>query len=161
MAEPIHPVPEGFNARIRPLELAELHDLANADPDRFWLDQARRLTWNKFPTKAGDWSFHEGDFHIRWFADGNAVTISDEQSFADYEAEILRVPGLKELVAREGKTREERALAAEMVLEGLHQHLKLARADLDSQISYKEMVKFQLLKPRRTPGGGRDRGDVN
>ncbi len=44
--------------------------------------------------------------------------------------------------------REERALAAEMVLEGLHQHLKLARQDLDSQVSYKEMVKFQLLKPR-------------
>jgi hypothetical protein len=49
-----------------------------------------------------------------------------------------------------------------MVLEGLHQHLKLARADLDSQVSYKEMVKFQLLKPHRAGGrGGRDRGDVN
>jgi magnesium chelatase subunit I len=99
---------------------------------------------------------------IRWFADGNAVTISDEQAFTDYEAEIFRVPGLRELAARHGKSREERALAAEMVLEGLHQHLKLARQDLDSQISYKEMVKFQLLKPRRAPGGGgRDRGDVN
>jgi len=100
---------------------------------------------------------------IRWFADGNAVTISDEQPFADYEAEIFRVPGLQDLASRQGKSREERALAAEMVLEGLHQHLKLARQDLDSQISYKEMVKFQLLKPRRTPGGGRDRdrGDVN
>jgi magnesium chelatase subunit I len=98
---------------------------------------------------------------IRWFAEGNAVTVSDDQPFADYEAEILRVPGLKDLVAREGKTREERALAAEMVLEGLHQHLKLARQDMDSQISYKEMVKFQLLKPRRGGSGGRDRGDVN
>ena len=100
---------------------------------------------------------------IRWFADGNAVTISDEQPFADYEAEIFRVPGLQDLAGRQGKSREERALAAEMVLEGLHQHLKLARQDLDSQISYKEMVKFQLLKPRRAPGGGRDRdrGDVN
>jgi magnesium chelatase subunit I len=97
---------------------------------------------------------------IRWFADGNSVTVSDEQSFADYETEIYKVPGLKELVSRNGKTREERALAAEMVLEGLHQHLKLARQDLDSQISYKEMVKFQLLKPRKGPGG-RDRGDVN
>jgi len=99
---------------------------------------------------------------VRWFAEGNTVTISDEQPFADYEAEIFRVPGLKELVVRLGSTREERALSAEMVLEGLHQHLKLARADLDSQISYKEMVKFQLLKPRRGGGGGgRDRGDVN
>jgi magnesium chelatase subunit I len=99
---------------------------------------------------------------IRWFADGNAVTVSDEQSFAEYEAEVFRVPGLQEMVARFGKTREERALAGETVLEGLHQHLKLARQDLDSQISYKEIVKFQLLKPRRsTGGGGRDRGDVN
>jgi magnesium chelatase subunit I len=100
---------------------------------------------------------------IRWFADGNTVTISDEQPFADYEAELKRVPGLLDLAARHGKTREERALAAEMALEGLHQHLKLARQDLDSQVSYKEMVKFQLLKPRRGVGGGRsDRGgDVN
>ena len=44
---------------------------------------------------------------------------------------------------------EERALAAELVLEGLHQATKLGREDLDSQVSYKELVKFQLLKPRR------------
>src|SRR5574338_1451433 len=70
MSEAIHPVPHGFNAQIGPLELAELNDLENADPDRFWLDQARRLTWNKFPTRAGDWSFDEEDFHIRWYDDG-------------------------------------------------------------------------------------------
>jgi magnesium chelatase subunit I len=98
---------------------------------------------------------------VRWFADGNAVTISDEQPFAEYEAEIRRVPGLPEMASRQGKTREERAIAAELVLEGLHQHLKLARQDLDSQVSYKEMVKFQLLKPRRGGGRDRDRGDVN
>ena len=70
MSEEVYPVPDGFEARIGPRELAELHDLEHADPDRFWLDQARRLTWNKFPTKAGDWSFDEADFHIRWYADG-------------------------------------------------------------------------------------------
>ena len=70
MAEAVHPVPEGFDARIGPTELAELHDLANADPQRFWLDQARRLTWNRFPTKAGDWSFDQADFRISWYADG-------------------------------------------------------------------------------------------
>ena len=70
MAEAVHPVPPDFNARIGPTELAELNDLANSDPDRFWLDQARRLTWNKFPAKAGDWSFDEADFHIRWYEDG-------------------------------------------------------------------------------------------
>jgi len=100
---------------------------------------------------------------IRWFAEGNSVTISDEQPFAEYEAELYKVPGLKALAARYGKGSEERALAAEMVLEGLHQHLKLARNDMDSQVSYKQMVKFQLLKPHRGAGSrsGRDRGDVN
>ena len=104
---------------------------------------------------------------VRWFAEGNAVTLSDEQPFAEYEAEMRKVPGLPEIAARFGRTREERALAGETVLEGLHQHLKLARNDLDSQVSYKEMVKFQLLKPRGGSGGsssrrgGRDRGDIN
>src|SRR3954469_17741331 len=70
MADAVHPVPDGFNARIGPTELAELRDLAAADPDLFWVDQARRLTWNKFPTQAGDWSFDEADFRIRWYADG-------------------------------------------------------------------------------------------
>ena len=70
MEDVIHPVPSDFNARIGTRELAELNDLAEADPKRFWLDQARRLTWNKFPTEPGDWSFDEDDFHIRWYADG-------------------------------------------------------------------------------------------
>src|SRR3954453_5918224 len=70
MADAVHPVPEGFKARIGRRELAELNDLVDSDAHAFWLDQARRLTWNKFPTQAGDWSFKEDDFHIRWFADG-------------------------------------------------------------------------------------------
>jgi acetyl-CoA synthetase len=70
MSSSVHPVPEGFNARIGTRELQELHDLEQADPDRFWLDQARRITWNKFPTKAGDWSYQEDDFRIRWYEDG-------------------------------------------------------------------------------------------
>ena len=43
MTDPVHPVPQGFGARIGPDELAKLHELADSDPDRFWLDQARRL----------------------------------------------------------------------------------------------------------------------
>ena len=70
MAEAVHPVPDGFRARIGPDELAELHSKAEADPDAFWLEQAKRLIWNKFPSQAGDWSFDEDNFGIRWFADG-------------------------------------------------------------------------------------------
>lgn len=87
---------------------------------------------------------------VRWFADGHRVTLADEQPFTAYEAELARVPGLFDLAAGYGDgSREERALGGELVLEGLHQHLKLAREDLDSRISYKEMLKFQLLRPQR------------
>ncbi len=70
MVEAVHPVPEGFGARIGPAELAELHLSAASDPDRFWLEQAKRLDWSRFPTQAGDWSFDEADFRISWYADG-------------------------------------------------------------------------------------------
>ena len=56
MSEAVHKVPEHFNARIGPRELADLNAAADADPDHFWLDQARRLDWSKPPTTAGDWS---------------------------------------------------------------------------------------------------------
>ena len=70
MSDAVHPVPEGFEARIGPGELDALNAAAEADPDRFWLDQAKRLNWAKFPEQAGDWSFDEDDFHINWYADG-------------------------------------------------------------------------------------------
>jgi acetyl-CoA synthetase len=70
MSAAVHPVPEGFRASIGPDELAELHHRADADPDAFWLDQAKRLDWTRVPSKAGDWSFAEADFRIRWYADG-------------------------------------------------------------------------------------------
>ncbi len=95
---------------------------------------------------------------VRWFAAGNSVTLSDEQTFAQYQAELDRVPTLAAFAEPHGDTPQERALAAELVLDGLHQHLKLARNDLDSRVSYKEMLKFQLMRPQRS---GRGRGDVN
>lgn len=96
---------------------------------------------------------------LAWFAEGNGVDVSDEMPFAEYEAALGKVPGLYDLepVAR-AETREERAFWAELALEGLHQALKLARQDLDSTVSYKEMLKFQLLRPARK---GRGRGDIN
>ena len=70
MSEIVHPVPPGYDARIGPAELAELRAKFAADPDAFWLDQAKRLDWVTPPTEAGDWSFAAEDFHVRWYADG-------------------------------------------------------------------------------------------
>jgi magnesium chelatase subunit I len=97
---------------------------------------------------------------LAWFATGNAVTLSDEQPFSAYEAELARVPGLLEAAKPLGATREEVAFWAELLLDGLHQSVKLARHDVDSTVSYKELLKFQLLKaPRRGPRRGT--GEVN
>ncbi|MDH7637240.1 acetate--CoA ligase [Sphingomonas oryzagri] len=46
------------------------HQRSLDDPDGFWLEQARSLDWITPPTRAGDWSFDEKDFHVRWFEDG-------------------------------------------------------------------------------------------
>ena len=93
---------------------------------------------------------------VRWFADGNRLTVDDEQPHEEYEAALRAVPGLWKLAEGARRDAQERAFSAEMILEGLHQHLKLARQDLDSQVSYQEMVKFQLLNPHggRGPVGG-------
>ncbi len=91
---------------------------------------------------------------VKWFADGNDVTLSDEQTFEEYSSALYTVPGLQELAAEYGTDDQQRALAAETILEGLHQHLKVAREDLDSGITYSEMVKFQLLRPHHREGPG-------
>ncbi|VVT20799.1 acetate--CoA ligase [Erythrobacter sp. EC-HK427] len=39
------------------------------DSDGFWLDQAKRLDWESFPTKAGEWTFDPPQ--ISWYADGS------------------------------------------------------------------------------------------
>jgi acetyl-CoA synthetase len=70
MPDVVHPVPENFRAKIGPDELQAMRDHVAHDPDGFWLEQAKRLQWSKFPTMAGDWSFDEKEFHIRWYADG-------------------------------------------------------------------------------------------
>ncbi|MEO8195213.1 MAG: hypothetical protein ABI689_00675, partial [Thermoanaerobaculia bacterium] len=96
---------------------------------------------------------------LAWFAAGNAVTLSDEMPFAEYETELARIPGLTAMVAAQGGSREQLAFWAELVLDGLHQSVKLARHDIDSTISYKELLKFQLLKPPRR--GRRGTGEIN
>ena len=42
---------------------------AQAEPDAFWAEQAKRLTWIKAPTKIKNTDFH-GDVSIKWFEDG-------------------------------------------------------------------------------------------
>ncbi len=88
------------------------------------------------------------DFIAAWFAEGNKVMLSDEQPFSQYFAELKRVPKLAETAGKyvQPSRDEELAFWMEMILEGLHQALRLAREDLDSTITFHELMKFNVLR---------------
>jgi magnesium chelatase subunit I len=85
---------------------------------------------------------------IAWFAAGNRITLSDEQPFADYFRDLSRVPGLRDVARKhvQASRDEELAFWMELVLEGLHQALRLSREDLDSTITFQELMKFNVLR---------------
>jgi magnesium chelatase subunit I len=87
---------------------------------------------------------------LEWFTAGNKVTLSDDTPFREHLASLASVPGLKKAVEEHfaPASPEELAVGMELVLEGLTQHLKLAREDLDSRVSYGEMLKFNLVRSR-------------
>jgi magnesium chelatase subunit I len=88
------------------------------------------------------------DAILAWFVDGNKITVSDEQPFAEFFRELQRVPRLSETAQKHVQVRSDQELAfwMEMVLEGLHQALRLAREDLDSTITFAELMKFNVLR---------------
>ena len=69
-------------------------------------------------------------------------------SLSAYVEELKRVPKLAETAAKYVQSSSDHELAfwMEMVLEGLHQSLRLAREDLDSTITFQEMMKFNVLR---------------
>ena len=87
---------------------------------------------------------------VEWFAAGNRVTISDDTPFSEHLASLDSVPGLRKAVEEHFSpaSPEELTVGMELVLEGLTQHLKIAREDLDSKVSYTEMLKFNLVRSR-------------
>ena len=89
---------------------------------------------------------------VEWFAAGNKITLSDDTPFQEHLAALESVPGLRKAVEEHfaPAAPEERAVGMELVLEGLTQHLKIAREDLDSKVSYTEMLKFNLVRSRTT-----------
>lgn len=85
---------------------------------------------------------------LQWFMDGNKLVLSDEQPFAQHYAQLERVPQLGAIADRymPSASAGERAFVMEMILEALHQALRLSREDLDSTITFAEMLKFNVLR---------------
>ncbi len=83
---------------------------------------------------------------LEWFASGNHVEITDDMPQDEYAHALGEVKGLPELVGRHMKVHDaERAVAMELVLEGLHQHSMLSRDRSDgAATSFKDMLKSML-----------------
>ncbi|MCA3272374.1 MAG: acetate--CoA ligase [Roseomonas sp.] len=56
-------------ARVTEAQRAAMYDAAAKDPDAFWRDEAKRITWMKAPTKIKNTDFN-GNVSIKWFEDG-------------------------------------------------------------------------------------------
>ena len=93
----------------------------------------------------------EWDEVLAWFAAGNSVTVSDDLPFEQYREELSRVSGLEDVVLKHASPKNpgEKAFLMELVLEGLHQSLRLAREDVDSTITFSELAKFNVLRTVR------------
>jgi len=57
------------SARVNASRFGVMTNHAMQNPDPFWLEQARRLDWFRFPELAGNGSF-DGDVRMSWFSDG-------------------------------------------------------------------------------------------
>ncbi|WP_016745110.1 AMP-binding protein, partial [Rhizorhabdus wittichii] len=68
----LYPVPAEWAARakVKDADYKALYARSIDDAHAFWLEQAKRLDWVRFPTKTNESSFDEADFGVKWFADG-------------------------------------------------------------------------------------------
>ncbi len=82
------------NANVK----ADAYDTAAADPEAFWAEQAKRISWAEEPTETLDWS--KPPF-ARWFADG---TLNAAYNCVDRHVENgRRRPGRVLLRGRAGR----------------------------------------------------------
>ncbi|MDD7965019.1 acetate--CoA ligase [Actinomycetospora lemnae] len=90
------------DANVPAAEAPALRERAAADPEAFWLEQARRLEWTTPPTEAYDGA----DFpFVRWFADG---TLNVARNCVDRHVDAGH--GEKTALLWEGEPGDERRL---------------------------------------------------
>lgn len=80
---------------------------------------------------------------IQWFESGNKVEVSDLMPQEEYERELSRVKGLKDITKRYLPDLDERndlPSLMEFVLDGLHQNSRIAKDESDHAAAYKDMV---------------------
>ena len=72
MSDKIYDVPAEWKKRafIDDAKYQEMYTASIADPDAFWAEQAKRITWMKPFTKVKNTSYAPDNVSIKWFEDG-------------------------------------------------------------------------------------------
>jgi acetyl-CoA synthetase len=72
MSEKVYPVPAATAAHawIDEAKYKAMYQASVSDPEKFWAEQGKALTWIKPYTRAKNTSFEPGNVDIRWFEDG-------------------------------------------------------------------------------------------
>jgi acetyl-CoA synthetase len=72
MSEKIYDVPAQWQSRafVNDAKYKQMYAASLEDPDKFWAEQAGRITWSKPFTKVKNTSFAPGNISIKWFEDG-------------------------------------------------------------------------------------------
>jgi acetyl-CoA synthetase len=72
MSDKLYDVPAEWKSRgfIDEAKYKEMYAASVKDPDKFWGEQAKRITWIKPFTKVKNTSFAPGNISIKWFEDG-------------------------------------------------------------------------------------------
>jgi acetyl-CoA synthetase len=72
MTDKVYDVPSDWQKRafIDDAKYKDMYAASVADPDKFWGEQAKRITWSKPFTKVKNTSFAPGNVSIKWFEDG-------------------------------------------------------------------------------------------
>jgi magnesium chelatase subunit I len=144
-----------FESKFAPIERAGVNARRGMEMENDDLDDAfagRRVKKQPAPPREEPRQSAKSepnyDSILAWFVDGNKITLSDEQPFAEYFRELNRVPRLADTARKyiQAKNDFELAFWMEMILEGMHQALRLAREDLDSTITFQELMKFNVLR---------------
>jgi len=84
---------------------------------------------------------------LEWFSNGNHIEVADDIPQIEYAKRLTVVKGLREIALKylAPESRDEEAVAMELVLEGLHQHSMLSRERADGAVTaYRDMFKSML-----------------
>jgi magnesium chelatase subunit I len=97
-------------------------------------------------TKAGVQGENHNEYNpiLSWFSSGNKIEIGDDMTFDEYQSELGKVKGLREVTLKYMPLFKDDAFglasAMEFVVDALHQYSKIAKDEVEHTTVYKDLI---------------------